>query len=87
LKGEVDVMDVAVLLNTKEDYWAGADVAARNGNCAVFVRGMDRSVPKDAMAAKRLIVVGGATVGHTNEVLLSGEDKFDTAAAVAKYLG
>jgi len=79
-------LEVAVLLNTKEDYWAGADVAAKNGNCAVFVRGADRSVPKDAMDAKSLIVVGGATTGHAGEVLLSGETKFDTAAVVGKYL-
>jgi len=82
-----DVLDEAVLLNTKEDYWAGADVAAKNGNCAVFVRGADKSVPKDAMSAKQLIVIGGATTGHPNEVLLSGNTKYDTAAAVAKYLG
>lgn len=82
-----DVLEVAVLLHTKEDYWAGADVAAKNGNCAVFVRGADRSVPKDATEAKKLIVVGGATTGHPGEVLLSGETKFDTAAVVGKYLG
>jgi len=86
LKGENDVLDVATLLNTKDDFWAGADVAAKNGNCAVFVRGADKSVPKDAMSSKKLIVVGGSTVGHPNEVLLSGYTKFDTAAAVAKYL-
>ena len=87
LKGGSEVLDVAVLLFTKEDYWAGADVSAKNGNCAVFVRPADRSVPKDAMSAKVLIVVGGPTTGHSSEVLLSGEDKYDTAAAVAKYLG
>ena len=87
LEGVDDVLGVAVLLYSKEDYWAGADVAEKNGNCAVFVRGADRSVPKDAMAAKKLIVVGGATTGHAGEVLLSGETKFDTAAAAGKYLG
>jgi len=87
LKGESDVLEVAVLLYTKEDYWAGADVAEKNGNCAVFVRGTDRSAPKDATSAKKLIVVGGATTGHAGEVLLSGETKFDTAAVVGKYLG
>lgn len=87
-KGVIDVsLDVAVLLNTKEDYWAGADAAEKNGNCAVFVRGVDKSVPKDAMSAKKLIVVGGPTTGHAGEVLLSGRTKFDTAAEVGKYLG
>ncbi|TGE36899.1 N-acetylmuramoyl-L-alanine amidase [Desulfosporosinus fructosivorans] len=87
LKGESDVLDVAVLLNTKDDFWAGVDVAVKNGNCAVFVRGEDRSVPKDAKSVEKLFVIGGATVGHPNEVLLSGNDKYDTAAAVKRYLG
>ena len=86
IEGGNDVLDVAVLLYSKEDYWAGADVADRNGNCAIFVRPADKSVPKDAMSAKKLIVVGGATAGHGNEVLLSGDNRYDTAAAVGKYL-
>jgi len=87
IEGVIGVgLDVAVLLNTKEDFWAGADVAAKNGNCAVFVRGEGRSVPAEAMRAKQLIIVGGATTKHPNEVLLSGETKFDTAEAVGKYL-
>ncbi|WP_407310888.1 N-acetylmuramoyl-L-alanine amidase [Desulfosporosinus sp. SB140] len=80
-------LDVAVLLYTKDDFWSGTDVSARNGNCALFVRPEDHSVPKDAMNAQKLIVVGGPTTGHPNEVLLSGNDKYDTAAAVKKYLG
>lgn len=83
------MLSVAILLNTKEDYWAGTDVAAKNGNCAMFIRGADsaRTVPAEAMSAKKLIVVGGPTAQHPNEVLLSGNDKYDTAAAVKKYLG
>ena len=81
------MLNVAVLLYTKEDYWAGADVAAKNGNCAIFVRPDDHSVPVDAKSAKQLIVIGGPTTGHPNEVLLSGNTKYDSAAAVAKYLG
>jgi len=73
-------LDVAVLLNTKDDFWAGADVAVKNGDCAVFVRPAN-------VETEKLIVVGGATTGHPNEVLLSGNSKYDTAAAVAKYLG
>jgi len=87
LEGGEDVLAKAVLLNTDEDYWAGKDVIAVNGNCAFFVRGSDRSVPADAESAKQLIVIGGGTTGHGNEVLLSGNDKYDTAAAVKKYLG
>lgn len=86
LKGGDAPLKVAALLFSKEDYWAGTDVASKNGNCALFIRPADRSVPADAMSAQKLIVVGGPTTGHTNEVLLSGNTKYDTAAAVAKYL-
>ncbi|KLU66778.1 N-acetylmuramoyl-L-alanine amidase LytC precursor [Desulfosporosinus acididurans] len=81
------VLDVAVLLYTKEDYWSGADVAVKNGDCAIFIRPDDHSVPKEAMSAQKLIVVGGPTTGHPNEILLSGKTKYDTAQAVGKYLG
>ncbi|WP_243450316.1 N-acetylmuramoyl-L-alanine amidase [Desulfosporosinus sp. Sb-LF] len=84
--GGNDVLEVAVLLFSKEDYWCGADVAAKNGNCAIFVRPLDQSVPKEAMTAKMLIVIGGPTTKHPSEILLSGTNKYDTAAAVAKYL-
>ncbi|MDP4127752.1 MAG: N-acetylmuramoyl-L-alanine amidase [Bacillota bacterium] len=87
LIGGSDMLKVAVLLYTKEDFWAGTDVAAKNGNCAIFVRPADHSVPADAIGAQKLIVVGGPTTNHPNEVLLSGNDKYQTAAAVAKYLG
>jgi N-acetylmuramoyl-L-alanine amidase len=81
------MLKVAVLLYTKEDYWAGYDVAVKNGNCAVFVRSADLSVPADAKNSQKLYIVGGGSVGHPNEILLSGKDKYQTAAAVAKYLG
>lgn len=87
MEEEDSVLKVAVLLFTKDDYWSGSDVAAKNGNCAIFVRTADQLVPVDAMNAKQLIVVGGGTTKHPNEVLLSGKDKYSTAAAVAKYLG
>ncbi|EHQ89276.1 N-acetylmuramoyl-L-alanine amidase [Desulfosporosinus youngiae] len=87
LQGGMDVLKAAVLLYTKEDFWAGYDVAVKNGNCAVFIRPADGSVPSEALSAEKLIVVGGLTTNHPNEVLLSGKDKYQTAAAVAKYLG
>jgi len=87
LQGGSDVLKVAVLLYTKDDYWAGSDVAVKNGNRAMFVRTADHSVPPDAMSAQKLIVVGGPATVHQNEVLLSGNNKYDTASAVAKYLG
>ncbi|KLU67840.1 hypothetical protein DEAC_c02470 [Desulfosporosinus acididurans] len=81
-------LEVAVLMDTEEDFWSAIDVSRSNGNCALFVRPSHNATPPaDAMKAKHLITVGGATTGHPNETLLSGDDKFGTAAAVKKYLG
>lgn len=87
LQGGDNLLNIAVLLYTKEDFWAGLDVAVKNSNCAIFVRLADGSIPAEAVNAQKLIVVGGPTTNHPNEVLLSGNNKYDTAAAVAKYLG
>jgi len=87
VKGVTNVLDTVVLLNTKEDYWAGADVAIKNDNCLISLRNPDGSIQEDVMSARKLIIVGGKTVNHPNEVLLSGKTKYDTAAAVAKHLG
>ncbi|KLU65743.1 bifunctional autolysin precursor [Desulfosporosinus acididurans] len=87
MEEEDSVLNVAVLLFTKDDFWSGNDVAVKNGNCALFIRTANQSVPAEAKSAKQLIVVGGPSTGHPNEVLLSGKDKYATAAAVAKYLG
>jgi len=85
--GGNDMLSVAVLLYSRDDFWAGYDVAYKNGNCAVFVRNPDKTVPGDAWNAGKLIVVGGPPTGHPGEVLLSGKDKYATAAEVKKYLG
>lgn len=92
LKGETDVaLKVAVVMLSKEDFWAGADVAGVadvNGNCAMFIRPADRSIPPEAMSAQKLIIIGGADVpAHPNRVYLSGKTKYNTAEAVGKYLG
>ena len=86
-QGVNDMLDVCVLLYSKEDYWSGTDVSEKNGNCALFIRPADKSVPKDAMSSKKLIIVGGSSVGHPCEILLSGKTKYNTAEAVGKYLG
>jgi len=85
-QGDDNVLDIAVLLFSKEDYWSGYDVCVKNGNCALFTR-FNGTIPKEAMSAKKLIVVGGGSVNHQNEILLSGNTKYDTAQAVGKYLG
>jgi len=87
-KGGVDVLDIAILKFSSEDDWSAKDVDAKLGGVANFTRqGTSKVIPKDAMSAKKLIVIGGATTGHPNEVLLSGQSKYDTALAVGKYLG
>ena len=84
---EGDVLDTAILMFTDEDYWSAKDVSAKGGGIAMFVRqGQDKTIPADAMHAKQLITIGGPVTGHTNEILLSGKDKYLTADAVRNYL-
>ncbi len=85
---EEDVVNDAILMFSDEDYWAAKDVSAKNAGIAMFVRqGATRVVPADALKAKHLFVIGGASTGHVNETLLSGNTKYDTVAVVSKYLG
>jgi len=86
-EGGTDEVKTIVLLYSDNDYWAGVDVAARNGQCPIVVRPANRSVPPVAMNCEHLITIGGPKAGHKNETYLSGQTKYDTAAAVAKYLG
>jgi N-acetylmuramoyl-L-alanine amidase len=81
-----DVLKDAVVIYTKDDFWAGQDVSARLGNCAIFVRPENKSIPEDAMKAEHLVTVGGPKAGHPNETYLSGQDKYATAAAVGLWL-
>ena len=82
------IVDNAILMFSDEDYWSAKDVSAKNGGIAMFVRqGTARSIPVDALKAKHLFTIGGASTGHQNETLLSGETKYSTATTVAKYLG
>jgi N-acetyl-anhydromuramyl-L-alanine amidase AmpD len=87
LEGGNEVLKLAVLLYTKEDFWAGYDVSYAHGNCPMVIRNLDHTVPSDAWNAEKLIVVGGPTTGHPGEILLSGKNKYETAAAVGRYLG
>ena len=85
-QGDGNVLEKAVLLYSKDDYFAGGDVALKY-NCAIFIRHADKSCPKDAFLAKQLFIIGGSSVKHPQEILLSGNNKFDTCAEVNKYLG
>lgn len=44
-------------------------------------------VPAEAMSAVKLVVVGRPMTNHPNEVLLSGHDKYVTAAAWQRRKG
>ena len=85
--GEESMLEKAILLFTEADKDAGFKVAARNENCALFVRKADRSAPAESMQSKKLFVIGGGSVGHPNETVLSGKSWAGTAYEVGKYLG
>lgn len=87
-QGGSDMLKMAILKYTKNDDWSAEDVDAKHGGIANFTRyGTDKIIPAEAMQADQLIVIGGPTTGHKNEILLSGKDKYATAAEVAAYLG
>jgi N-acetylmuramoyl-L-alanine amidase len=86
-QGGSDMLKIAILKFTPEDEWAAKDVDAKHGGIANFTRyGTGKIVPAEALQADQLIVIGGPTTGHKNEILLSGKDKYETAAKVALYL-
>lgn len=88
-KEEEDVLEVAILKYSAEDEWSAKDIDAQLGGVANFTRqGTNKVIPAAALSAKKLIIIGGPDVPeHSNRVYLSGQTKFDTAAAVGKYLG
>lgn len=88
-KEEEDVLEVAILKYSAEDEWAAKDIDAQLGGVANFTRqGEKRVIPAAALSAKKLIIIGGPDITeHPNRVYLSGNTKYDTAAAVGRYLG
>ncbi|MHB1652331.1 MAG: N-acetylmuramoyl-L-alanine amidase [Desulfitobacteriaceae bacterium] len=85
LQGGDKVKD-AVLYFGEDDIVSARRVSEKLGNCAMYMRKPDRSFNQDCLKAKHLVVVGGASVGHPNETLLSGNSWADTAMAVENYL-
>ena len=74
----------AVLAYGIEDYLVPARrESIKLGNCAVFTRSDDKKPPADVFKAEHLTIVGGGSVGHPNETILSGKTWGDTAAAVS----
>jgi len=87
VKGEDDVLKDAIVMFSDEDYWAAKDVNAKHGNSlAIFNRDRKTEAPQDAMKAEHIFTIGGPPTGHKNETLLSGQNKYETAAKVGQYL-
>lgn len=81
---EVYEMKEAVLAYGLDDYLVPAyKESIKLGNCAVFPRFADKTPPEDVFRAEHLTIVGGGSVGHPNETILSGKTWGDTAAAVS----
>lgn len=84
---EDETMEDAILIYGKDDFTQAHRLADTLGNCAIFLRKSDGTYHLDVMKAKRLFVLGGSSVGHQNEVLLSGPNWFASVAALGSYLG
>lgn len=79
-------VDVAVLGYTINDLGACMLVSQKFGNCAIYFRNSDKTFNADVLKAKTLYVIGGASVGHSNEKVLSGNAAKDTLQAVINIL-
>jgi len=88
IKKEDDfVLETAIVVYGPDDLVSARRVAVVKGGCAIFIRSADGKAPLDVFKAKQLIIIGGATVGHPNEVLVTGDSWFNTVASVNKFLG
>lgn len=84
IRKEVYEVKEAVLAHGIEDYLVPAyKESIKLGNCAVFPRFADKTPPADVFKAEHLTIVGGGSVGHPNETILSGKTWGDTAVAVS----
>jgi len=84
-QGDDNVLN-AVLGFSLNDLGACMLVSQKYGNCAIYFRNSDKSFNQDCLKANTLYVVGGSTVGHKNEKLLSGKEAKDTLQAVVNIL-
>ncbi len=76
-----------VLLYTKDDAVTGFRIAEKFNNCAVFVRKDDKTASSEVMNCETLYIVGGQSVGHPNEVILSGVSWWETVVNAKAKLG
>ncbi len=84
---EVNTVENAILAFGPDDTVTARRLAESLGSCAIFFRKTDGSASPDVKAAKTLYIVGGGSVGHPNERILSGPNYFRTTEAVGKVLG
>lgn len=75
----------AVLAFGIDDYLVAArKESIKLGNCAVFIRLENQKPPEDVFSVEHLTIIGGSTVGHPNETILSGKTWGDTSVAVSE---
>jgi hypothetical protein len=84
-KGEEDMLAQAIVINGYSDFPAAEPLSVKL-RCPIYVR---NAIAKGTQVAKELIVVGGNKDGLTADkfTVLAGADRYETAAAVKKYLG
>lgn len=82
IKEETDMLEKAIVIGTMYDY-AAAEVLSVRLKAPIFPRNAIKGE-----VAKELIVVSGDTSGLVADKItkISGKDRFETAANVAKYL-
>jgi len=81
-----DNVNYAVLGFSLNDLGACMLVSQKYGNCAIYFRNTDKTFNQDCLKANTLFVVGGSTVNHKNEKLLSGKEAKDTLQTVVNIL-
>jgi len=83
-KEENDMQEVIVVINSINDYATAQPLAARLRTSTV-----ERTVAEQVKLAKKAYIVGGdqGKVKADSFVVLSGADRYATAAAVKKFLG
>jgi len=81
-----DNVEFAVIGFSLKDLGACMLVAEKYGNCAIYFRNTDKTFNSDCLKANTLFVIGGSSVGHKNEKLLSGLTAKDTMQSVVNIL-
>lgn len=85
-QGDDFQMEYAVLGFSLNDLGACMLISQKYGNCAIYFRNSDKTFNQDCLKANTLFVVGGTSVGHKNEKLLSGLTAKDTLQEVLNAL-